>query len=40
LVVAFDIIFSDKSNNYSDGIFLDSIKKSKNVIFGLSLKEN
>jgi hypothetical protein len=39
-IIAFDIIFSDKSNNYDDNIFKESIKKAKNIIFWLSIKDN
>ena len=40
-IIAFDIIFSDKSNfDLSDNLFAQSIKKSKNVIFWLALSND
>lgn len=39
-VIAFDVIFPDKSNDESDKVFSDSIKKAKNIIFWLSFSNN
>ncbi|MCP4523589.1 MAG: adenylate/guanylate cyclase domain-containing protein [Candidatus Gracilibacteria bacterium] len=39
-VIAFDIIFADKTNPESDTAFAQAIKKAKNVIIGMSFSQN
>ncbi|MCP4523620.1 MAG: CHASE2 domain-containing protein, partial [Candidatus Gracilibacteria bacterium] len=39
-VIAFDIIFADKTNQESDAQFTAAIQKAKNVIIGMSFSQN
>lgn len=39
-IIAFDVIFADKTNDQSDKIFSDAVKRAWNVIFWLSFSQN